>query len=258
MGGHSHWKGIKEKKGKVDAKRGKVFAKLLRAIEITARQGGANPDNNATLADAIQRAKDSRVPRDTIERAVARGGGETGAANFQQVFYEGYASGGVAVLAETLTDNRNRTSQDLRSIFVKHQGALGEPNSVRWMFDKRGVILVDKGAAEENRVMEIALESGADDVRDAGGDWEVLTDPASFESVRGALEGAGIAPASAEVTLVPQNTVPVDEANARAVLRLVEALEDHDDVQGSTRTSTSPTASWRTWAEPSSRRFRDA
>jgi len=232
VGGHSHWKGIKEKKGKVDAKRGKVFAKLLRAIEITARQGGANPDNNPTLADAIQRAKDSRVPRDTIERAVARGGGETGGANFQTVFYEGYASGGVAVLAETLTDNRNRTSQDLRSIFTKYHGAMGEPNSVKWMFDKRGVILVDKAAVEENRLMELVLDAGADDVREAGEDWEIVSDPAAFEVIRSALEGAGIEPSSAEVTMVPQNTVPVDESNARSVLRLVEALEDHDDVQG--------------------------
>ena len=231
MGGHSHWKGIKEKKGKIDAKRGKVFAKLIRAIEITARQGGSNPDNNPTLADAIQRAKDSRVPRDTIDRAVARGGGETGGANYQTVFYEGYAPGGVAVLAETLTDNRNRTSQDLRSIFVKHGGALGEPNSVKWMFDKRGVILIDKAAADEDKVMEIAVENGADDVKDADGDWEIATDPSSFEAVRAALEAAGIEPVSAEVTQVPQNTVPVDESNARSVLRLVEGLEDHDDVQ---------------------------
>ena len=231
MGGHSHWKGIKEKKGKVDAKRGKLFAKLIRAIEITAKQGGANPDNNPTLADAIQRAKDGRVPRDTIERAVARGGGDTGDANYQLVFYEGYAPGGVAILAETLTENRNRTSQDLRSIFTKHGGALGEPNSVKWMFDKRGVILISKADADENRIMEIALESGADDVRDAEGDWEVVTDPASFEAVRNAIEGAGITPSSAEVTMVPQNTVPVDETNAKSVLKLVDGLEDHDDVQ---------------------------
>ncbi|MGH2795353.1 MAG: YebC/PmpR family DNA-binding transcriptional regulator [Actinomycetota bacterium] len=231
MGGHSHWKGIKEKKGKIDAKRGKLFAKLIRAIEITARQGGANPDNNPTLADAIQRAKDGRVPRDTIERAVARGGGDTGGANFQHVFYEGYASGGVAVLVEALTDNRNRTSQDLRSIFVKHGGAMGEPGSVKWMFDKRGVILLDKAGADENRVMELALEGGADDVRDLGEEWEVVADPGAFDAVRSALEGAGLTLASAEVTMVPQNSVPVDGGDARSVLKMVEGLEDHDDVQ---------------------------
>jgi YebC/PmpR family DNA-binding regulatory protein len=231
MSGHSKWATIKHKKGAQDKARGKLFAKLIRAIEITAKQGGANPDNNPTLADAIQRAKDGRVPRETIERAVARGAGETGDANYQTVFYEGYAPGGVAVLAETLTENRNRTSQDLRAIFHKHGGALGEPNSVKWMFDKRGVILVEKAVADEDKVMEIALESGADDIRDADGDWEVVTDPAAFEPVRTAIEGAGITPSSAEVTMVPQNTVPVDETNAKSVLRLVEGLEDHDDVQ---------------------------
>jgi YebC/PmpR family DNA-binding regulatory protein len=231
VGGHSHWKGIKEKKGRIDAQRGKVFAKLIRAIEITARQGGANPDNNPSLADAIQRAKAARVPRETIERAIARGAGETGGTDFQEAVYEGYAAGGVAVLVETLTDNRNRTAQDLRSIFTKHGGALGEPGSVRWMFTKRGVVLVDKAAADEDRVMEVALEAGADDVRDAGGEWEVLTSPGALDAVRDAFTAAGIAPLSAEVTMVPQTTVPVDGADARAVLKLVEALEDHDDVQ---------------------------
>jgi YebC/PmpR family DNA-binding regulatory protein len=231
VGGHSHWKGIKEKKGKVDAKRGKTFAKLLRAIEITARQGGANPDNNPTLADAIQRAKDSRVPRDTIERAVARGGGDTGGANFQLVFYEGYAPGGVAVLAEALTDNRNRTSQDLRSVFAKYGGAMGEPNSVKWMFDKRGILLAEKAGLEEDRLMELALDAGAEDIRESGDEWEIVTDPASFDAVRNAIEGAGITLVSAEVTMVPQNTVAVDESNAKQVLKLVEGLEDHDDVQ---------------------------
>ena len=231
MGGHSHWKGIKEKKGKVDAKRGKLFAKLIRAIEITARQGGANPDNNPTLADAIQRAKDGRVPRDTIERAVARGAGESGDVNYQQVFYEGYAPGGVAVLAEVLTENRNRTSQDLRSIFTKHGGALGEPGSVKWMFDKRGVILAERASVDENKLMELALDAGADDVRETDADWEVVTDPQSFEAVREAIEQAGITLVSAEVTMVPQNTVPIDETHAKSVLHLVEGLEDHDDVQ---------------------------
>ena len=231
MGGHSHWKGIKEKKGKIDKQRGKLFAKLIRAIEIAARQGDPNPDNNPTLFDAVQRAKDSAVPKDTIERAIKRGSGDTGGANYETVFYEGYAPGGVAVIAEALTDNRNRTSQDLRSYFNKFGGNMSEPNSVRWMFDKRGVLVVEKSAVDENRLMEIALESGADDVREEGDDWEVVTDPAAFDAVRSGLETAGITPLSAEVTMVPQNTVPVDGSDARQVLRLIEALEDHDDVQ---------------------------
>jgi YebC/PmpR family DNA-binding regulatory protein len=231
MGGHSHWKGIKEKKGKLDKQRGKLFAKLLRAIEIAARQGDANPDNNPTLFDAIQRAKDASVPKDTIERAVKRGGGELGGANFETVHYEGYAPGGVAVIAEALTDNRNRTSQDLRSYFNKVGGSLGEPNSVKWMFDKRGVIVIEKGAVLEDRLMEIALDSGADDVREAAGDWEVVTQPEVFYGVRAAVEAAGIQVLSAEVTMLPHNTVPVDGPEAKAVLRLVEMLEDHDDVQ---------------------------
>lgn len=233
MGGHSHWKGIKEKKGRVDAKRGKLFAKLLRAIEIAARQGDPNPDNNPTLADAIQRAKDGSVPRDTIDRAIKRASGEAGAgAQFQTVFYEGYAPGGVAVLVEALTDNRNRTSQDLRSIFTKSGGNLGEPGSVQWLFTKRGVLLVDKSdAASEDDIMGVVLDAGADDLRDDREQWEILVDPPSFEKVKEALETAQIPIANAEVTQVPQNRVPVDGGDARAVLKLIDALEDHDDVQ---------------------------
>jgi YebC/PmpR family DNA-binding regulatory protein len=231
MGGHSHWKGIKEKKGRVDAKRGKLFAKLLRAIEIAARQGDSNPDNNPTLADAVQRAKDASVPKDTIERAIKRGAGEIGGANYEHVTYEGYAPGGVAVLVECLTDNRNRTSQDLRAIFTKHNGNLGEPGSVQWIFSKRGVVLVDKAAASEDDLLGIALEAGADDVRDDGDEWEILTDPKAFEAVKTAIESAGIPVVSAEVTQVPQNRVPVDGGDARQVLKLIDALEDHDDVQ---------------------------
>ncbi|HVL89690.1 MAG TPA: YebC/PmpR family DNA-binding transcriptional regulator [Actinomycetota bacterium] len=231
MGGHSHWKGIKEKKGKLDKARGKLFAKLLRAIEISARQGDPNPDNNPNLFDAIQRAKDASVPKDNIDRAVARGAGEIAGENYETIFYEGYASGGVAMLVEGLTNNRNRTSQDLRAIFSKHGGSLGEPGSVKWMFDKRGVIVVAKSAADEDKLMELALEAGADDVRDAGGDWEIVCEQKAFEAVRGAIDAAGIERLSAEVTMLPQNTVAVDGENARKVLRMMDALEDHDDVQ---------------------------
>ncbi len=232
MGGHSHWKGIKEKKGALDKKRGKLFAKLLRAIEITARQGDPNPENNPTLASAVQRAKDASVPKDNIERALARGSGESdddGA--WETVVYEGYGPGGVGMLCEALTNNRNRTSQDLRAIFRKHDGNLAEPGAVQWQFERKGVILVDQAVAGENDVMAAALEGGADDVLAAGEEWEIVTDPNAYDAVRVALDAAGIRAVSAEVTQRPQNAVPVDGSDAHKVLRLMEALEDHDDVQ---------------------------
>lgn len=231
MGGHSHWKGIKEKKGALDRKRGKLFAKLLRAIEISARQGDPNPGNNPTLFDAIQRAKDADMPKDNIERAIARAKGAQAGEQWERVFYEGYGPGGVAMLCDALTDNRNRTSQDLRAIFRKHGGNLAEPGAVQWLFERRGVIMIDKGAAGEDDVMSAALDGGADDVRDQDSEWEVVTAPASFEKVKESLIGSGIGISSAEVTMLPQNNVPVDGAEARSVLKLMDALEDHDDVQ---------------------------
>jgi len=232
MGGHSHWKGIKEKKGALDKKRGKVFAKLLRAIEICARQGDANPENNPTLASAIQRAKDASVPKDNIERAIARGAGDgDDAGAWESVFYEGYAPGGVAMLCETFTNNRNRTSQDLRAIFRKQNGSLAEPGAVQWQFELKGVILVPREDVDEEAVMTAALDGGAEDVLEAGDEWEVVTPPSAYEAVRSALEAAGLRVGSAEVTQRPQNSVPVDGDDARAVLKLMEALEDHDDVQ---------------------------
>ncbi|MFA5890943.1 MAG: YebC/PmpR family DNA-binding transcriptional regulator [Actinomycetota bacterium] len=231
MGGHSHWKGIKEKKGAADAKRGKLFAKLLRAIEISARQGDPNPDNNPTLFDAIQRAKDASTPKDNIERAIKRGSGDVSGENWERVSYEGYGAGGVAILVDALTNNRNRTSQDLRAIFRKHGGSLAEPGAVQWLFERRGVVLVEKQKASEDDVMAAALEGGADDVREDGDEWEVVSAPAVFEAVKESLAGAGIEIASAEVTMLPQNTVAVDGTEARSVLKLIDALEDHDDVQ---------------------------
>ncbi|HEX9774976.1 MAG TPA: YebC/PmpR family DNA-binding transcriptional regulator [Actinomycetota bacterium] len=232
MGGHSHWKGIKEKKGAADKRRGKLFAKLLRAIEITARQGDPNPANNPTLADAVQRAKDASVPKDNIERALARGAGETGEGEaWSTVFYEGYGAGGVALLIEALTNNRNRTSQDLKAIFRRAEGNLAEPGAVQWQFERKGVIFVPRDGADEDAVMTVALEADAEDVIDTGDGWDVVTSPAAYEGVKTALEDAGISLASAEVTQRAQNSVPVDGADARAVLRLIEALEDHDDVQ---------------------------
>ncbi len=232
MGGHSHWKGIKEKKGALDKKRGKLFAKLLRAIEIAGRAGDPNPENNPTLADAIQRAKDASVPKDNIERAVARGRGEGVAGeNWERVFYEGYAAGGVAVLVDALTNNRNRTSQDMRAIFRKYGGSMAEPGSVQWQFERKGVLLVERNAAEEDVVMSAALDGGAEDVGEAGSDWEIVTAPGDFETVKAAIDAARIPIASAEITMRAQNLVPCTGDDARSVLRLIEAIDDHDDAQ---------------------------
>lgn len=231
MGGHSHWKGIKEKKGAADKRRAKVFAKLLRAIEIAARSGDPNPVNNPTLWDAIQRAKDSSVPKDNIERAVARATTEAGGEDWITATYEGYGPGGVAMLCDVLTNNRTRTSQDLRAIFRKYNGSLAEPGAVSWQFDRRGVILVARAAVAEDELMTAALDGGADDVVAAGDEWEVVTAPEAFETVKAAIEAAGIAVASAEVTKRPQNAVEVVGDDAKTVLRLMEALDDHDDVQ---------------------------
>jgi YebC/PmpR family DNA-binding regulatory protein len=230
MAGHSKWANIKHRKGRQDAARGKLFAKLARAIEAAAREGGGDPDANATLAQAIAKAKAASMPNDNIERAVKRGSGELdeGVA-YDEFFYEGYAPGGVAVLVKILTDNRNRASSDVRVGFTRHGGSLGEPGSVAYLFDQRGYVLV---AGEEDDVMLVALDAGADDVRNAGdGRWEVITDPSDFMTVRQAIEDAGLAIEQAEVTYLPSVTVPLDAESAGKVLRLVDALEDIDDVQ---------------------------
>jgi YebC/PmpR family DNA-binding regulatory protein len=232
MGGHSHWKGIKEKKGATDKKRGKLFAKLLRGIEIAGRMGDPNPENNPTLWDAIQRAKDASVPKDNIERAIARGAGQLDTEQWESLFYEGYAPGGVAVLVSGLTNNRNRTSQDLRAIFRKHAGNLSEPGSVRWLFERKGVILIPGEGVDEDTLMQAALEAGAEDVVvDSEGDIEVVTDARELAGVQEALKVAGFSWESAEVTERPQNLVKVEADDARKVLRILDALEDHDDVQ---------------------------
>lgn len=231
MGGHSHWKGIKEKKGALDKKRGKLFAKLLRGIEIAGRSGDPNPDNNPTLFDAIQRAKDASVPKDNIERAVARAAGEIDTEEWESLFYEAYAPGGVALLIEGLTNNRNRTSQDLRAILRKHGGTLSEPGSVRWLFERTGLVLVAKGS-DEDSLMAAALDAGATDViEDSDGAFEVLVEPRDVGALADRLREAGFQVDSAEVTQRPQNVVKVDGEDARKVLKILEALEDHDDVQ---------------------------
>jgi YebC/PmpR family DNA-binding regulatory protein len=229
MAGHSKWANIKHRKGRQDAARGKLFAKLIRAIEAAARGGGSDPTANATLATAIQKAKDNSVPKDNIERAVARGAGELDGVDYEDFFYEGYAPGGVALFVHILTDNRNRAASDVRSAFSKNGGSLGEPGSVGYLFEQRGLILA---SGAEDDVMLAALEAGAEDIRDAGdGQWEVVTVAGDLATVRAALEAEDIVIDSADVTQLPSTSVPVDAATAPKVLRLVDALEDLDDVQ---------------------------
>jgi YebC/PmpR family DNA-binding regulatory protein len=229
MAGHSKWANIKHRKGRQDAKRGKLFGKLARAIEVAAREGGGNPEFNPTLATAVEKAKAASMPHDNIERAIKRGTGEVEGATYEEIWYEGYGPGGVALYVEVLTDNRNRAASDVRSTFTRFNGSLGEPGSVAYLFSQRGLILV---RGEEEEVMLTALDAGAEDVREAGEDfYEVITAPADLRAVRQALADAGIGVESAEVTQLPSSTVPVEEGEARKLLRLIDALEELDDVQ---------------------------
>jgi YebC/PmpR family DNA-binding regulatory protein len=231
MSGHSKWSTIKHQKGAKDAKRGRLFAKLIRAIEVAARSGGANPDGNATLADAIQKAKDNSVPNDTIDRAVKRGAGEVGGQQLDLVTYEGYAPGGVAVLVEALTDNRNRTAADIRHVFTRGGGSIADAGSVAYLFSRRGQLVVPGDGADEDRVMEVALDAGAEDVEPSEGGFIVTTAAGDLRAVRAAFDQAGIAYDAAEVTMVPSMSVPLERDAAVRVLRLLDALEDLDDVQ---------------------------
>ena len=233
MSGHSKWATIKRKKEATDTRRSNMYAKLLRAVEVAAREGGGNVEGNMTLASAVEKAKSFSVPNDTIERAIKRGtGDDAGGSRYEEVVYEGYGPGGVAMLVEALTDNRNRTAQEVRHAFTRHNGNLGESGSTAWMFARKGVILIEKATApDEENLLEIALEAGADDLSDSESTWEIASDPTAFRTVRDALETAGVPMISAELTMVPQSTVPVGGAQAKAVLNLLESLEDLDDVQ---------------------------
>jgi len=233
MSGHSKWATIKRKKGAQDAKRSNVFAKLLRAVEVAAREGGGNVDGNMTLASAVEKAKAASVPNENIDRAIKRGTGELeGGARYDEVTYEGYGPGGVAMFVETLTDNRNRTAQDVRHAFTRNGGNLGETGSVAWMFSRKGSIQIEKSEApDEERLLEIALEAGAEDLDDSESTWEITCDPSAFNAVRDAVAAAEIPMLSAELTMLPQSTVPVEGGQAKQVLALLEALEDLDDVQ---------------------------
>jgi YebC/PmpR family DNA-binding regulatory protein len=211
--------------------RGKLFSKLAREIMVAAKDGGGNPDGNPRLRSAIDRAKEGGLPNDNIQRAIQRGTGDVEGASYESITYEGYAPGGVAVLVEVLTDNRNRTAGEIRNVFSKHGGALGESGSVAWMFDRQGLITVERARVGEDALLEVALDAGAEDVRSLQDAFEVVTSPEQFFAVKRALEAAGIPLAAADITMVPKTTVRLEGKPAQQVLRLVEALEDHDDVQ---------------------------
>jgi YebC/PmpR family DNA-binding regulatory protein len=230
MAGHSKWAGIKHKKAVVDARRGKLFTKLARAITVAARTGGGDPEANPALALAVQKARDASMPKDNIERAIAKGTGEGADADaVESVTYEGYGPGGVAILVEALTDNRNRASAEIRHLFTKHDGNLGEPGSVSYLFEKRGTIVVDANRYDEDDLMP-AIDAGAEDITLDEDVYEVLTDPSDLARVRAALEEAGVEMQSAEVGQRPKSTVPLDEQAATRLMRLIDALEEQDDV----------------------------
>ncbi|MEW6386681.1 MAG: YebC/PmpR family DNA-binding transcriptional regulator [Thermodesulfobacteriota bacterium] len=231
MSGHSKWSTIKRKKGAVDAKRGRIFSRLTKEITVSARLGGADPDGNPRLRAAILAARAENMPKDNITRAIRKGTGEGGGSALEEVIYEGYGPNGVALMVESLTDNKKRTVSDLRHIFTKYGGSLGEPGCVAWMFDKKGVIVFEKEEIKEDDLLEAALECGAEDLQSSESQYEVLTDPANFVEVKEALEVKGFQPILAELQLRSKTTVPIqEEQRAQQVLKLVEGLEDHDDV----------------------------
>lgn len=232
MSGHSKWSTIKRKKGANDAKRGKIFTRLIKEITVAARQGGGDADGNPRLRTAIAAAKVENMPKDNIARAIAKGTGEIAGEIYEEILYEGYGPGGVAVLVECMTDNRNRTVADIRHFFAKSTGNLGESGCVAWMFDQKGLIQIEKGVVSEEELMDIALEAGAEDVIEEEEEFQVLTAPGDFEEVRAALEEQGVTIMDASVSMIPKNTVEVtEEKSARLLMRLMESLEDHDDVQ---------------------------
>jgi len=232
MSGHSKWATIKHKKGALDAKRGKIFTRLIKEIGIAAKNGGGDPDTNPRLRTAILAAKAENMPADNIKRAIQRGTGELPGATYEEFLLDGYGPGGVALLLEINTDNRNRTVSEIRHVFQKNGGNMAEAGAVHWMFHKKGDIVIPKSAAKEDDLMAIVLDAGADDLRDDGETWEVLTDPSAYEAVLEAVKKAGIEPASASVAMIPQNYIKLEGAAAGTMIRLMEALEEHDDVQG--------------------------
>jgi YebC/PmpR family DNA-binding regulatory protein len=231
MSGHSKWSTIKRKKGAADAKRGKVFTKLIKEISVAAKLGGGDPEGNPRLRTAIAVAKAENMPKDNIERAIKKGTGELGGVNYEELTYEGYGPGGVAIIVEVLTDNKNRTIADIRNSFSKHNGNLGESGCVSWMFTLKGLILFDQDKVDEETLIEVALDAGAEDVREREREFEVITDAAQFEDVKRAVQDAGLEYSFAEVTMIPQSTVQLLGKEAEVMLRLMERLEDSDDIQ---------------------------
>ena len=231
MSGHSKWATIKHKKGALDAKRGKIFTRLIKEITISAKQGGGDPDGNPRLRGAIAAAKAENMPADNIKRAIQRGTGELEGVNYEEITYEGYGPGGVAVIVDVLTDNKNRAVSEIRHAFSKNGGNLGESNSVSWMFTKKGVIVVAKQAVSEDKLTEIVLDAGAEDLSDEGDNWEILCEPKEYESVTNALKAAKITPEHGEVTMISSTYTKLEGAPANQMVRLLETLEDLDDAQ---------------------------
>ncbi len=231
MSGHSKWSTIKRKKGALDAKRGKIFTKLIKEITVAARMGGGDPESNPRLRTAIAAAKAENMPKDNIERAIKKGTGELEGTQYEELIYEGYGPGGVAVLVEVLTDNKNRSIAEIRHIFSKHGGNLGENGCVSWMFDKKGLLVFSKDQVSEDDVMAVALEAGADDIKETEKEYEVIVEPSEFETVKEAFDEAGIPYLVAEISMIPQNTIALEGKDAEKMLKLMDALEDSDDVQ---------------------------
>lgn len=230
MSGHSKWSSIKHKKGAADAKRGKIFTKLIKEITVAARLGGGDPVGNPRLRAAILAAKAENMPKENIERGIKKGTGELEGVSYEEFNYEGYGPGGAALLVDCLTDNKNRTVADLKHIFDRHGGSLGEPGCVSWMFEKKGLIVSDRGKVDEDKLLELALEAGAEDVIEGKDEFEVLTGVADFEAVKKAFDDAGITYNFAEISMIPTNTVNLEGKKAEQMLNLMEALEDHDDI----------------------------
>jgi YebC/PmpR family DNA-binding regulatory protein len=231
MSGHSKWHTIKHKKGAADARRGKVFTRIIKELTVAARNGGGDPDANPRLRTVVAEAKSVNMPAENIKRAIQRGTGELPGVNYEEVTYEGYGPGGAALIIEVLTDNRNRTVGELRHLLTKHSGNLGESGSVAWMFSKKGYIVVDKSAADEETLLAAVLDAGGEDLRDDGDTWEIISEPSAFEAVRDAVKALGVEPASAEVAMLPQNYVKLEGKAAGQMVKLMEVLDEHDDVK---------------------------